>query len=233
MTEGQKYDYENVTPKQAIEIQKDLRSRIALTPLDREAGIIAGADLSFDRGSPVVHAGIVILSVPELELKAHSLVSAHVEFPYIPGLLAFRELPALMKAWSQCECIPDVLILDGHGIAHPRRMGLATHFGIVADKPTIGCAKNVLMGDYQEPAPEKGAYSELRENGEQIGIVLRSRSNVNPIFISPGHRVTFEDTYRVIMQALGTYKLPETTRQAHRLVNELRRGDIQPGYAEY
>lgn len=233
MTSPGTADYENITPKEAIQIQHELKDRISLTQLDKEITTIGGADISFNRGSDIVHAGIVVLSVPDLEIKAQSLVTTEISFPYIPGLLAFRELPALMAAWQQCYRKPDVLILDGHGIAHPRRMGIATHFGVLTDHPTIGCAKNVLTGTYEEPKTEKGSYSFLMEGKEKIGMVLRSRTNVNPIFISPGHKTTFEDTMDVVMKALSKYKLPETTRAAHRLVNELRKGEIDEGYVEF
>ncbi|WP_310688177.1 deoxyribonuclease V [Aliifodinibius sp. S!AR15-10] len=228
-------DYENITPKQAIQIQEELRNKIELESLDLDQGIktVGGADISFNRGSNRVHAGIVVLSLPNLEVKARSLISTEVDFPYIPGLLAFREIPALMEAWEQCRQKPDVLLLDGHGIAHPRRMGIATHFGILANHPTIGCAKNVLTGSYEEPDTEKGKYSYLMEANEKIGIVLRSRTNVNPIYISPGHKTDFEDTLAIVGKALSRYKLPETTRATHRLVNELRKGEIDQGYVEF
>lgn len=213
-------------------MQGVLREQIELSPLPEEIETVGGADISFNRGSSIVHAGIVVLSLPSLKLEARSLVTTEVAFPYIPGLLAYREIPALMEAWIQCRLKPDVLILDGHGIAHPRRMGIATHFGILADHPTIGCAKNKLTGNYIEPGREKGSYSQLMDDGEKIGIVLRSRTNVNPIFVSPGHRIDFETSIRITKQALGKYKLPETTRAAHRLVNELRRGEIEEGYLE-
>lgn len=227
-----------IATKKAKAIQQELRERIKIRPLKKSVDLIAGGDLSFNRGSDRVHAGIVILRIADLTPVARSLVTMDVGFPYIPGLLAFREIPPLERAWEQLEIAPDVLIMDGHGLAHPRRMGIATHFGILRDQPTIGCAKNVLVGDYEEPGPEKGAYTCLTkrdEDGEEerIGIVLRSRTRVNPIFVSPGHLVDFDDARRIVMRALGKYKLPETTRQAHRLVNELRRGEVEEGYFEY
>lgn len=232
MAEAESHRFENITPKEAIQVQKTLREEIQLQPLDEQVELVGGADISFNRGSDEVHAGIVVLSLPELNMVARSLISTHISFPYIPGLLAFRELPALIRAWNQCRLKPDVLILDGHGLAHPRRMGIATHFGILEDHPTIGCAKNVLAGTYEEPASTKGSFSYLHDKNEKIGMAFRSRTNVNPIYISPGHKVNFEDTIDVILQSLSKYKLPETTRAAHRLVNELRRGEIEEGYRE-
>ncbi len=151
-------------------------------------------------------------------------------FPYVPGLLAFREMPVLLKAWNQLQIKPDVLILDGHGLAHPRRMGIATHFGIEVDHPTIGCAKNILTGTHEEPGIDKGSYARVLDGDEMIGIALRSRTNVNPIFLSPGYKVNFEDAYSTVMQTLTKYKLPKTTRMPHRLANQLRKGETEEGY---
>lgn len=222
-----------ITPKEAKEHQQVLREQISLTTVNRPIETIAGADLSYNLGSNVVHAGIVVFRFPELQPLARSLVTTEVDFPYIPGLLAFREIPPLEEAWQQLEIMPDVLIMDGHGIAHPRKMGIATHFGILNDQPAIGCAKNVLIGDYEEPDGDKGSYTYLKdEDGDRIGIVLRSRTDVKPIFISPGHKVSFEDCREIVMGCLDKYKLPETTRAAHKLVNQLRRGEIEEGCKE-
>lgn len=222
-----------ISTREAKEKQKALRNEIALQPLQGPVETVAGADLSYDKGSDLVYAGMVLLSYPGLAELARSLVITRVDFPYIPGLLAYREIPPLKEAWERLEIKPDVLLMDGHGLAHPRRMGIATHFGIIADQPTIGCAKNVLTGEYEEPGKEKGEYSYLLEDGKRIGIVLRSRTKVKPIFISPGHKVSFSDTKSIVMQCLTKYKLPETTRKAHNLVNRLRRGEIEPGYVEF
>lgn len=225
------YYPENLTTKRAIKIQQELRNRIRIRTLEKEVGTIGGADISFNRGADTVYAGIVTLDIDTLQPKAWSLVVDRIDFPYIPGLLAFREIPSLMKAWKQLKHKPDVLIMDGHGLAHPRRMGIATHFGIRTDWPTIGCAKNILTGDFEEPGLEKGSYEPITDDGETIGYVLRSRSNVNPVFVSPGHRVSFENARLLVLRALTRFKLPETTRWSHRLVNELRRGERRPGYS--
>lgn len=213
--------------------QEQLREKITLRPLRKEIHTVAGADLSFNKNSDRVYAGIVILSLPDLDVVARSGVATEVDFPYIPGLLAWRELPPLIEAWNLLELQPDVTILDGHGIAHPRRMGLATHFGITVDQPTIGCAKNKLTGDFEEPDPEKGSYRYITDEGKRIGIVLRSRTDVKPIFVSPGHKVSFRDSREIIMRCLSRYKLPETTRESHDLVNRLRRGETEPGYVAF
>ncbi|HET6527900.1 MAG TPA: deoxyribonuclease V [Balneolaceae bacterium] len=224
--------YKTITTSAAKELQQELSLRISLTNLEAQPKLIAGADISFNRGSDRMHAAIIVLKLPGLEIVARSLVSDRTDFPYIPGYLAFRELPALFLAWQQLQIKPDVLILDGHGLAHPRKMGVATHFGIEIDHPTIGCAKNILVGDH-EPLPlEKGSFAPLFHEEQQLGIALRSRTNVKPIFISPGHRLSFDDTYNIIMQTLPKYKLPETTRMAHLWANKLRRGECEAGYSE-
>ncbi|MDQ2753160.1 MAG: endonuclease V, partial [Bacteroidota bacterium] len=142
--------------------------------------------------------------------------------PYIPGLLAFREVPALSKAWENLTRKPDVLVLDGHGIAHPRRMGIATHFGIALQTPTMGCAKSLLTGKYVEPGMEAGSVSDLFHKDELIGKVLRTKKNVKPVFISPGNLITMDESLELIKQCVGKYRIPEPTRLAHLFVNELR-----------
>lgn len=222
-----------ITTQEAKKRQESLRGKLSLEPLSYPIQTVAGADLSFNRGSDNVYAGIIVFSYPGLQPIAQSLVAARVDFPYIPGLLAFREIPPLEQAWQKLRKKPDVLVMDGHGIAHPRRMGIATHFGILHDQPAIGCAKNVLIGEYEEPGQDKGSFTHLKVNGERIGSVLRSRTSVNPIFVSPGHKVSFLDSLEIVMGCLSKYKLPETTREAHRIVNQLRKGEVSQGYQEF
>jgi len=222
--------YKQIDPKAAKELQEKLRTRISLERLDKSPELIAGADISFNRGSNMMHAAIIVLELSTLKTVARSLLSEQTSFPYIPGLLAFREIPILLKAWQQLRLKPDVLILDGHGIAHPRRMGIATHFGIEIEHPTIGCAKNILVGAHGELPAKKGAFVNLTEDNEKIGIVLRSRTKVNPIYVSPGHKLSFDDAYSIVMRALTKYKLPRTTRLAHQWANKLRKGEVDPGY---
>jgi len=224
--------YKTIAPQKAKELQKELREKISLQCLPNSPKYVAGADISFDRGSDVLHAAIIILELDTLTPIARSLASDTTSFPYIPGLLAFREMPVLMKAWNQLEYKPDVLLLDGHGIAHPRRMGIATHFGIEVDHPTIGCAKNILTGTHGELGIKKGEKADLVDNDEKIGIVLRSRREVNPIYVSPGYNCSFGDAYEIVMQSLTTYKLPKTTRLAHQWANKLRRKEAEEGYQE-
>lgn len=221
--------YKTIEPLEAKKLQKRLRKKISLETLNYEPQWVGGADISFDRGSDVMHAAIVIINLKDMQPKVLSLVSDKTSFPYIPGLLAFRELPVLWKAWHQLPFKPEVLILDGHGIAHPRRMGIATHFGIEIDHPTMGSAKNILTGSHDELAIEKGAYADLMDGDEKIGIALRSRTNINPIYVSPGHKLSFGDAYSIAMKTLTKYKLPRTTRLAHQWANKLRRGEAGEG----
>lgn len=230
MSEDKLAHYKTIDPAEAKRLQIKLRQQIEITPLTKEVKTVAGADISFDRGSDMMHAAIVVLELSELNLVARSLVSDVTSFPYIPGLLAFREMPVLLKAWNQLKVKPDVLIMDGHGLAHPRRMGIATHFGIEVDYPTVGCAKNILTGSHGDLDLRKGEYVPLKDGDERVGMVLRSRTNVNPVYISPGHKLSFDDTYSIVMKSLTKYKLPRTTRLAHQWANKLRKGEAEEGF---
>jgi len=203
-----------------------LKQKVRIEPLQKEVKYIGGADISFNRGESTVYATIVVLRLSDLEEVERSLVVGTIDFPYIPGLLSFREVPILWEAWQQLKQKPDVLVLDGHGIAHNRRFGVASHFGILADIPTIGCAKKIFVGTHQELSEEARNMVGIYDKNELLGAVLRSRSKVKPIYISVGHRITLPDALRIIQQCITKYRLPEPTRQAHLIANELRRGDI-------
>lgn len=215
-------NYNHLTPAEAVALQKELRDKVQLTPLQHAVKTVAGADISFNKFSETVYAGIVVLSYPDMKLIAQSGVVTCTTFPYIPGLLGFREVPALAEAWNKLETKPDVLILDGHGIAHPRRMGIATHFGLVAHTPTFGCAKSLLTGKYEEPGPTPGSTSLLKAKDEIIGTVLRTKLRCKPVFISPGHLITMQQSLEIIGHCMGKYRIPEPTRLAHLFVNQLR-----------
>jgi deoxyribonuclease V len=215
----------DVTPKEAIEIQQRLRSMVSVAGLDKEPRLVAGCDISFDKGSDVVYAGIVVLELPTLAEVGCSTTVAQVKFPYIPGLLSFRESPALLEAWEKLETQPDVVMIDGQGYAHPRRFGIASHFGVLIDLPTVGCAKTVLVGKYEEPDAKAGSYSPLIDREELIGAALRTQDGVNPVFVSVGHRINLESAIEVVLHCTKDYRIPEPTRQAHLLVNALRRGE--------
>ncbi|MBO9594096.1 MAG: deoxyribonuclease V [Niabella sp.] len=214
--------YDTLTPSEAVALQKQLREQIDLSPLTTPIRYIGGADISFNKFETTVYAGIVVLKYPEMVVQAHASVTCTVQFPYISGLLAFREVPALLKAWDALALKPDILVLDGHGIAHPRRLGIATHFGIVMNQPTIGCAKTRLTGVYQEPGNRRFDQSPLWDKQEQIGTVLRTKPNCNPVFVSPGNKTGMEQSLQIITQCCGKYRIPEPTRLAHMLVNQER-----------
>jgi deoxyribonuclease V len=216
----------NVTPTEAIALQNELRQRLVLHPPEGFAPrLVGGADVSMDRDSPTGYAGIVAIDRTAMETLEEVTATVTLGFPYIPGLLSFRELPALQAAWDKLSQKPDVLIFDGAGYAHPRRFGLACHGGLLWDVPSIGCAKTWLLGSYDEPGEERGATSELRDKGEVIGMVVRLRTGVKPVFISAGHRMDLPTAVQIVLSMSIGFREPETTRRAHRLVNTLRRAE--------
>jgi deoxyribonuclease V len=213
----------DVTPKQAIEIQKELRQEVRLVPLRSRPRFVGGCDMSMNRFAQEGFAGFVTLTYPKLELVDYAVVKDDIHFPYIPGLLSFREIPMLLKAWEKLEKKPDVLLVDGVGYAHPRRVGIATHLGLVLGISTIGCAKSVLVGKYDEPGEEPGSVSYLYDKGEVVGAALRIKANVKPMFISPGHLIMLEESLEIVKSCTRKHRLPEPTRLAHNTVNEYRR----------
>ncbi|RYU92465.1 deoxyribonuclease V [Mucilaginibacter terrigena] len=225
--------YEHLSPAEAIAYQEELRHKISIHELTKPINTIAGADISFDRNSDILYAGIVVFKYPEMTVIATSTAISHTEFPYISGLLAFREVPALFNAWNNLYTKPDVLVLDGQGIAHERRMGIATHFGLLTNVPTIGSAKSRLYGKYQEPADKIFAESPMYDKGELIGIALRSKENCNPIYISPGHNINMQQSVDVIKKCIRGYRIPEPTRQAHFLVNKIRVENSEKNNRQY
>ena len=224
-------------PKEAVELQKKLRERVRIEPLKKKVETIAGADISFNKFSPVVYAGLVVMRLPSLEVIEEVGVVSETQFPYVPGLLSFRESPSVLEAWSKLKTEPDAVMFDGQGIAHPRRVGIASHVGLIINRPTLGCAKSVLVGKYEEPGEERGSWAPLVDpkNGETVGAALRTKTRTQPIYVSPGHLIDLEGAVRLTLGADGGYRQPEPTRRAHLLVNALRRGerpasgDEQPG----
>ncbi len=208
--------------REAVQIQEVLRRRLRLTPLKRPVRLVAGADVSYSKGSPDLFAAVVILSLPNLEVVETRTTKAKAGFPYLPGLLSFRELPPLLDAFKRLRTVPDAVICDGQGIAHPRRFGLASHLGLLLDLPTVGCAKSLLVGNYREPAGRRWSRRDLIHEGEVIGQVLRTREAVKPVFVSPGHKIDLEGSVTLVRQCIGRFRLPETTRHAHSLVNKIR-----------
>lgn len=215
----------DLTPREAIAVQQQLRGLVRLEPLRQEIKTIAGADISFNKFSEIVYAGIVVLSLPDLKIVESVGIRSISKFPYVSGLLSFREAPSLLEAWEKLKIKPDVLMLDGQGIAHPRRLGIASHIGVLLDWPTIGCAKSILTGRHGEPALEAGSRSPLIDRGEQIGFALRTKKNVSPVYVSPGHLTDMDSAVDLVMRTVTKYRQPEPTRQAHLLVNQIRVAD--------
>ncbi len=214
-----------VTPKEAVQLQKELREEVKLVRLAHPPTVVGGCDVSMNRFAKEGFAGFVTLSFPNLERIDHAVVKDTIPFPYIPGLLSFREIPMLLKAWEKLKTKPEVLVVDGIGIAHPRRLGIASHLGLVLGIPTIGCAKSVLTGVYEEPGNSAGDISYLYDkynNTEIIGAALRTKVNVKPVFISAGHLITLEESLELVMKSVRKHRLPEETRFAHNTVNEYR-----------
>lgn len=204
----------NVSPAEAVAIQRDLAGKVRIEPLAGDIRHIAGVDVSV-RGSRVQTA-IVVLEIATLQLVDKAIWHGDVQFPYIPGLLSFREMPAILPALEQLSITPDVFMTDSQGLAHPRRMGLACHFGVLLDRPAFGVAKTRYIGRYEEPGMAKGDRSRLEDRDELIGAVVRTRANVKPVFVSAGHRVTLDDAIRLTMDTTTRYKIPEPTRLAHK-----------------
>jgi deoxyribonuclease V len=211
-----------VSPAEARNIQEQLRHAVVtqdrLGPVRRVAGIDVGQ--AGDRYS--LRAAVALLSYPELELLDHAVVLRSSEFPYVPGLLSFREVPPALAALDRLTVRPDLLLCDGQGIAHPRRLGLASHLGLLADLPSIGVAKSRLLGTHGVLPQAKGSWVPLRDGDEQIGAVLRSRTGVRPIYVSVGHRISLATALAYVIGCLTRYRLPETTRWAHRLASGYR-----------
>jgi deoxyribonuclease V len=215
----------NLSATEAVALQQQLRHQIRIEPLSKPPETIAGCDISFNKFEETVYAGIVVLRLDTLETIDQSGVVSTATFPYIPGLLSFREIPALLDAWQQLKTTPDVVMFDGHGTAHPRRIGIASHGGLFLNVPTFGCGKSVLVGKYDEPAPDRGAWSPMRHYGDIIGAALRTKNKVNPVYVSPGHLIDLDTAIDLTLRCDGKYRIPEPTRRAHNLVNALRRGE--------
>jgi len=212
----------DLTPSEAIALQKRLASQVILKGEPRNVRLIAAADVAFvdrpyRRSPTLARAAVVLMSYPELEIVEHHVIEAPVTFPYVPGLLSFREIPVLSQALAQLQGKPDLLLVDGHGYAHPRCFGLACHLGLLTGLPTIGVAKSRLCGEYAEPALDAGATSELTLSGELIGLVVRTRAGVRPVFVSTGHRIGLRAAAEWVIRLCNGYRLPEPIRLADRL----------------
>ncbi len=217
----------DVTPKRAVEIQRELRNRIVLRGDPGNIRTVAGADCALDPTGKYIHAAILVYRFPELTEVERQSARRKIQFPYIPGLLSFREAPVLLAAFSRLKTTPDVILFDGQGWAHPRRMGIACHLGLFLDRPTIGCAKSRLIGEHAEPGQEKGSRARLVHRGEVIGSVVRTRKAVRPVFVSVGHRIDLETAVEITLRCTDGLRIPKPAREADRLAGELKR--IKPG----
>jgi deoxyribonuclease V len=217
-----------LTPTEAVALQKQLRGRVRLEPLARAVETIAGCDISFNKYEPTMYAGIVVLRLPSLEVVEEVGVVAQTSFPYVPGLLSFRETPPLLEAWSLLKTDPDALMLDGQGVAHPRRFGIASHVGLLTGRPALGCAKSILVGKFEGLSEERGGRVALVDKGETVGAAVRTKNRVQPVYVSPGHLIDIEASVDLVLKTDGGYRQPEPTRRAHLLVNALRRGEREP-----
>ncbi|HEX8694511.1 MAG TPA: endonuclease V [Longimicrobium sp.] len=215
----------NLTVAQAREVQLSLRERLVPTPPPGFAPrLVAGADVSAEKFSRRGYAGVVTVDLATLETVEEASAVVDLGFPYVPGYLSFRELPALAAAWERLERRPDVVVFDAHGYAHPRRFGLACHGGVLLDLPSIGCAKTMFVGEHGPLAPGRGATAEIVDRGEVVGVALRTRDRCNPVYVSRGHRMDLDTAVGIVL-SLSRFRIPETTRRSHNLVNDLRRAD--------
>lgn len=219
-----------VSPPEARRIQRELRENMSrnqvsqrnLVSAQKQIKLVAGADCSYAKDEAGMYAAVVVLGLPGFKALEVSQVKKEVTFPYIPGLLTFREAPALLSAFEKLSLEPDVIMIDGQGIAHPQGLGLAAHVGFLLDRPTIGCAKSKLVGEYDEPGEEVGDYSSLIYQGKIVGVVLRTRKKTKPVFVSPGFKISLETALKVVTACLTGYRIPEPVRRAHILSSQYR-----------
>lgn len=212
----------NLSPEEASDLQKRLAGSVRLQPLPDDFQILGSSDIGYVPAANKLVAVMLTFRWPSLEPMESIHVIAPITFPYIPGLLSFREVPALLEAYRRLERPPDVLLCDGQGIAHPRKLGLASHVGLCLEIPTVGCAKKLLCGKHGPLDPQRGHYTPLNYRGEVVGYVYRSRDNVKPLYISPGHMADLASSLKVIESCMGRYRLPEPLRKAHQLATDLR-----------
>jgi deoxyribonuclease V len=209
----------NLTPREAIALQQRLRSRVIKLGRPGAVRHVAGTDVGFEGSGGTARAAVALLSFPQLALVDYAIARLPVRFPYVPGLLSFREMPALLAALGKLDVPPDLILCDGHGYAHPRRFGIASHLGVYLGIPTIGVAKSRLVGEHGQPMQRRGAWVPLRDRGEIIGAVVRTRPYTLPVYVSIGHRVSLALAVRYALACTNRYRLPETTRWAHRLAS--------------
>jgi deoxyribonuclease V len=220
----------NVTPAEAMALQRELAPQVVREGDAGEVRLVAAADIAFVERAPAWAAGtaraaVVLMSYPELAVVEQHVIEAPVRFPYVPGLLSFREMPALALVFERLSREPDLLLVDGQGIAHPRRFGIASHVGLLAGVPTIGCAKSRLCGEAEEPGPERGSMTELVDDGEVIGLVVRTKARVKPLYVSVGHMIGLREAAEWVLRLAPTHRLTEPVRLADRLSKGMTVGE--------
>lgn len=208
-----------LTPREAVTLQREMAPRVVTQDRLGEVRCVAGVDVGYEERGTVTRAAVALLDFPALSVREQAVVRVPTRFPYVPGLLSFREIPAVLEAFALLRGVPDLVLCDGQGYAHPRRFGLACHMGVLLDVPTIGAAKSRLIGEHAETPPERGAWTPLTDADEVIGAVLRTRVRTRPLYVSIGHRVSLETAVHWTLACTPRYRLPETTRAAHRLAS--------------
>ena len=211
-----------VNVEEAIQIQENLRTRIILEKTFTEVKTIGGGDVAYSKDRNFLFAAIVVLSFPKMETMDFATAHGEIPFPYIPGLLSFREGPILINTFQKLKIKPDVMIYDGQGIGHPRGIGLASHMGLWVDLPSIGCTKTPLLDDFIYPRSSKGSFELIRREGKEVGAVLRTKENVKPLFVSIGHRIDLMTSIQLILETCQGYRTPEPLRRAHQLSRFIR-----------
>lgn len=214
----------NVTPREAMQIQAEVRSRVIARGRMPHPRLVAGGDLAFEKESDILYAAVIVLSFPGLEPVEALVCRDRVRFPYIPGLLSFREAPALLRLFARLKHEPDVIFIDGHGRSHPRAAGIACHIGVLLDRPVIGCAKSLLTGTCEDPTRSRGSVTYLYDDkGRSIGAAVRTRDRVKPVFVSIGHRISLAEAIRLTLACGKGYRIPEPTRRADLLAEQAKR----------
>lgn len=212
----------NVTIEEARAIQLELKERVRLQKITFPIRLVAGADVSYSKKVDQCFAAVTVFEFPAMKIVEQTNATGRANFPYVPGYLTFREAPILLNAFEKLENTPDLVLFDGQGIAHSRNMGLATHLGLILDLPAIGCAKSVLIGNFEDPLEIQGSWAELIYQNNLIGAVVRTRNFVKPLFVSPGFKITIDEAIEWVLRTCTHYRIPEPIRESHIAVNQLR-----------
>ncbi len=215
----------DLTPKEAMQLQSRLAGSLELVPLKIKPRFVAGADISYEKRDDHLYAAVVVIDIETMRTIEVQVAEGEVHFPYIPGLLSFRESPVLIRALEKVRSPVDLLVCDGQGIAHPRGFGIASHIGLLVDVPTVGFAKSILVGTHDPLDSKRGSWQPLVYHGKTVGAAVRTKDGVNPIFVSPGNRIDLKGSIEVALMCSCGYRIPEPTRRAHIEVNKLRRGE--------